>query len=68
MIVDHLTLSHINKNKTEPATARIKRLLEHIRSYSFNLYYIKVKDMILSVFLSRQKHNDSIPHEIMPIS
>ena len=24
--------------------------------------------MILSDFLSRQKHNDSNPHEIMPIS
>ena len=26
-IVDHLTLAHILKSKTEPATTRIKRLL-----------------------------------------
>ena len=40
-IVDHLLLTHIIKNKAEPATVRIERLLELIRSYSFNLYYIK---------------------------
>ena len=68
MIVDHLALTHIIKSKAEPATARIKRLLELIRSYSFNIYYIKGKDMILSDFPSRQKHNGSNPHEIIPIS
>ena len=36
--------------------------------YSFNLYYIKGKDIILSDFLSRQKTDDSDPHEIIPIS
>ena len=51
-IVDHLTLIHISKSKMEPATTRILRLLEHISSYSFNLYYMKGKDMILSDFLS----------------
>ena len=68
MIVDHLALTHIIKNKAEPATTRIKRLLKFISSYSFNLYYIKGKDMILSDFLSRQKHDNSNPHEIIPIS
>ena len=43
VIVDHLALSHIIKSKAEPATPRIKRLLELIRSYSFNLYYMKGK-------------------------
>ena len=55
-IVDHLALTHIIKSKAEPATTRIKRLLELISSYSFNLYYMKGKDMILSDFLSRQTH------------
>ena len=50
-IVDHLALRHIIKSKMEPATTRIKRLLELISSYSFNLYYMKGKDMILSDFL-----------------
>ena len=51
-IVDHLALTHIIRTKMEPATTRIKRLLELISSYSFNLYYMKGKDMILSDFLS----------------
>ena len=57
-IVDHLSLMHIIKSKAEPAITRIKRLLELISSYSFNLYYIKGKDMVLIDFLSRQKNDD----------
>ena len=67
-IVDHLALVHILKSKTEPATPRIKRLLEVLSAYSFNLYYMKGKDMILSDFLSRQEIHKSDPHEIIPIS
>ena len=67
-IVDHLALTHIIKSKVEPSTTRIKRLLELVSSYSFNLYYIKGKDMVLSDFLSRQNQYYSNPHEIIPIS
>ena len=67
-IVDHLALVHILKSKTELATPRIKRLLEVLSAYSFNLYYMKGKDMILSDFLSRQETDKSDPHEIIPIS
>ena len=67
-IVDHLSLTQHHQSKAEPATIRIKRLLELISSYSFNLYYIKGKDMILSGFLSRQNNDDNNPHEIIPIS
>ena len=67
-IVDHLALVHILKGKTEPATTRIKRLLEVLGMYSFNLYYIKGKDMVLSDFLSRQRVDKSNLHEIIPIS
>ena len=66
--VDHLAITHIIRSKVEPAATRIKRLLEVLSSYSFNLYYIKGKDMILSNFLSRQKVDDSNPCEILPIS
>ena len=59
VIVDHLAVTHIIKNKAVLATTRIKRLLEILSPYSFNLYYIKGKDKILSDFLSRQKHDDS---------
>ena len=67
-IIDHLAFTHIIKSKVEPPTTRIKRLLEVLSSYSFNLYYIKGKDMILSDVLSSQKHDNSNPHEIIPIS
>ena len=67
-IVDHLALTHIIKSKMEPATTRIKRLLELISSYSFKLYYMKGKDMILSDFLLQQNNDDSNPNEIIPIS
>ena len=50
-IVDHMALTHIIKSKMEPVTTRITRLLELISSYSFNLYYMKGNDMILSDFL-----------------
>ena len=67
-VVDHLAITHIIKSKIELVTTRIKRLLELLSSYSFNLYYIKGKDMVLSDFLSRQKTDDSNSHEIIPIS
>ena len=67
-VIDHLAIMHIMRSNVEPATTRIKRLLEVLRFYSFNLYYIKVKDMTLSDFLLRQNVNDSNPHDIIPIS
>ena len=67
-VVDHLAIMHIMRSKAEPATTRIKRLLELLSPYSFNLYYIKGKDMVLSDVLSRQKTDDSNPREIISIS
>ena len=67
-IVDYLAITHIMRSKAEPAMTRIKRLLELLSPYSFNLYYIKGKDMVLSDFLSRQKMDDSNPHKLIPIS
>ena len=67
-VVDHLAITHIMKIKAKPAMTRIKRLIVLLSPYSFNLYYIKGKDMVLSDFLSRQKMEDSNPHEIIPIS
>ena len=67
VVVDHLAIMHFMKSKAEPATNRIKRLLEVLNAYSFNLYYIKGKDMVLSDFLSRQHGYNSDPHEIIPI-
>ena len=67
-IVDHLTITHIMKSKVEPVTTRIKSLLELLNFYSFNLYYIKGKDMVLSDFLLRQRTDDINSHEIILIS
>ena len=67
-VVDHLAITHIMKIKMEPATNKIKRLLEVLSSYSFNLYYIKGKDMVSSDFLSRQLGDKSNAHQINPIS
>ena len=67
-VVYHLAIIHIMRSKAEPATNRIKKLLEILSSYSFNLNYIKGKDMVLSDFLSRQHGDDSNPHEIIPNS
>ena len=67
-VVDHLAIMHIMRSKVEPATTRIKRLLEVLSLYSFNLYYIKGKDMILSHFLLRHNVDENNLHEIIPIS
>ena len=67
-VVDHLAVMQIMRSKVALATNRIKRLLEVLSAYSFNLYYIKGKDMILSDFLSRQDPGDEDIKEIIPIS
>ena len=70
--MDHLALTYIMKSKTEPANVRNKRLIlelkEVLSTYSFNLYYMKEKDMTLSDSLFRIKVDRSNPHDIIPIS
>ena len=66
--VDHAAVAQIMKAKTEPATTRIMRLLDRLSAYSFNLYYVKGRDMILSDYLSRHKQKDLDPSELIPIS
>ena len=66
--VDHRALPYIMKSKNLPATGRIIRLLEHLSGYSFNLYYVKGKDMILGDDLSRFDVDKGNPSEVIPIS
>ena len=66
--VDHAAVAQIMKAKTEPATTRIMRLLDRLSAYSFNLYYVKGRDMILSDYLSRRRQKDLDPSELIPIS
>ena len=67
-VVDHLAVTQIMRSKVEPVTNRIKRLLKVLSAYSFNLYYIKGKDMILSDFLSKQNTSDKDTRETIQIS
>ena len=53
--VDHAAVAQIMKAKTEPATTRIMILLDRLSAYSFNLYYVKGRDMILADYLSRNR-------------
>ena len=66
--VDHRALPYIMKSQNLPATGRIIRLLEHLSGYSFNLYYVKGKDMILCDYLSRIDVDKGDPSEVIPIS
>ena len=66
--VDHAAVAQIMKAKTEPATTRIMRLLERLSAYSFNLYYVKGRDMILSDYLSRHRQKDLDLSELILIS
>ena len=61
--VDHVAVAQIMKVKREPT--RIMRLLDRLSAYSFNLYYVKGRDMILSDYLSRHRQKDL---ELIPIS
>ena len=65
--VHHRALPYIMKSNNLPATGRIIRLLEHLAGYSFNLYYVKGKDMILCDYLSRIAVDNGDP-EVIPIS
>ena len=67
-MVDHVAVAQIMEVKTEPATTRIMRLLNRLSAYSFNLYYVKSRDMILSDYLSRHRQKDLDPSELIPIS
>ena len=65
--MDHAAVAQIMKAKTEPVTTRIMRLLDRLSTYSFNLYYVKGRDMILSDYLSRHRQKDLDPSELIPI-
>ena len=66
--VDHVAVTQIMKAKTEPATTRMMRLLDRLSAYSFNLYYVKGRDMILADYLSRHRNKDLDSSELIPIS
>ena len=66
--VDHKAIPYIMKSKQLPTTDRIIRLLEALNEFTFHLYYVKGKDMILSDFLSRVSADKSNPDDLVPVA
>ena len=58
----------IMKTKTEPVTLCIMYLLDRLSPYSFNLYYIKGKDIILADYLSKHHVSDDHITDLIPLS
>ena len=67
-VVDRVAVTQILKAKTELASNRIMRLLDRLSTYSFNLYYLNGKDMILADYLSRHCNEYEDPLDLIPVS
>ena len=65
---DHSALVHILKAKREPPTLRLKKLIENLSEYKFDIYFLKGKEMHISDFLSRYPDDEESPNEIIPIA
>ena len=65
---DHSALVHILKAKREPPTLRLKKLIENLGEYKFDIYFLKGKEMHISDFLSRHPDDEDSPNEIIPIA
>lgn len=65
---DHSALVHLLKAKREPPTLRLKKLIENLSEYKFDIYFLKGKEMHISDFLSRHPDEDDSPHAIIPIA
>ena len=65
---DHSALVHILKAKREPPTLRLKKLIENLSEYKFDIYFLKGKEMHISDFRSRHPDDEDSPNEIIPIA
>ena len=65
---DHSALVHILKAKREPPTLRLKKLIENLSEYKFDIYFLKGKEMHISDFLSRHPDDEDSPNEIILIA
>ena len=66
--VDHAAIPHIMKAKHAPTTGRIGRLLFGLSQFTFHLYYVQGKDMILCDFLSRVAADGGDPMDLVPVA
>ena len=64
---DHLAAVQIMHSKDEPK-GHIGRILEKILDYTFRLYYVKGKDLILADYFSRVPADRHQANEVIPIS
>ena len=65
---DHSALVHILKAKRELPTLRLKKLIENLSEYKFDIYFLKGKEMHISDFLSRHPDDEDSPNEVIPIA
>ena len=66
---DHSALVHIMNGKKEPPTLRLKKLIENLSDYKFDIKFLRGKDMFVSDFLSRQPDNEeSCNDPIIPVA
>ena len=68
MYCDHSALVHILKAKREPPTLSLKKLIENLSEYKFDIYFLKGKEMHISDFLTRHPDNEDSPNDIIPIA
>ena len=64
---DHLAAVQIMHGKDEPK-GRIGQILDKIFEYTFHLYYVKGKDLILADYFSRVPADRRKVDEVIPIS
>ena len=64
---DHLAAVQIMHSKDEPK-GRIGQILDKIFEYTFRLYYVKGKDLILADYFSRVPADRRKVDEVIPIS
>ena len=66
---DHSALVHIMNGKREPPTLRLKKLIENLSDYKFEIKFLRGKDMYISDFLSRHPdEEESCNDPIIPVA
>ena len=66
---DHSALVHIMNGKKEPPTLRLKKLIENLSDFKFDIKFLRGKDMFVSDFLSRHPDGEeSCNDPIIPVA
>ena len=66
---DHSTLVHIMNGKKELPTLRLKKLIENLSDFKFDIKFLRGKDMFVSDFLSRHPDSEeSCNDPIIPVA